>query len=85
MGQGTLLLVIYSAGLAVPFLAAGWSIEYFFRAFSRIKQHFRKLELGAGALLMAVGVLLATDQFARLNSHFAFLARFVSAAERAIQ
>jgi hypothetical protein len=69
----------------VPFLAAGWSIEYFFRAFSRVKLHFRKLELGAGALLMAVGVLLATDQFARLNSQFAFLGRFVAAAERAIQ
>ena len=85
MGQGTLLLAIYSAGLAVPFLAAGWSIEYFFRAFSRVKQHFRKLELASGVLLMAVGVMLATDQFARLNSQFAFLARFVSAAERAIQ
>jgi cytochrome c-type biogenesis protein len=85
VGQGTLLLAIYSAGLAVPFLAAGWSIEYFFRAFSRVKLHFRKLELGAGVLLMAVGVMLVTDQFSRLNSQFAFLGSFVAAAERAIQ
>ncbi len=34
---------------------------------------------------MAVGLLLVTDQFARLNSQFAFLTRFVNAAERAIQ
>lgn len=85
MGQGTMLLAIYSAGLAIPFLAAGWSIDYFFRAFSRIKHHFRKLELASGLLLVAVGMLLATDQFARLNSQFTFLTEFVNAAERAIQ
>jgi cytochrome c-type biogenesis protein len=85
MGQGTALLAIYSAGLAIPFLAAGWSIEYFFRAFSKVKMHFRKLELASGVLLMGVGVMLITDQFTRLNSQFAFLSRFVSAAERVIQ
>jgi cytochrome c-type biogenesis protein len=85
MGQGTALLMIYSLGLAIPFLAAGWSINYFFRVFARVKMHFRKLELASGFLLMAVGVLLVTDQFTRLNSQFAFLARFVNAAERVIQ
>lgn len=85
VGQGTVLLAIYSLGLAIPFLAAGWSIDYFFRFFSRIKLHFRKLELVSGVLLMSVGVLLVTDQFTRLNSQFAFLARFVNAAERVIQ
>jgi len=85
VAQGTMLLAIYSAGLAIPFLAAGWSIDHFFRAFSRIKRHFRKLELGSGLLLVAVGILLVTDQFSRLNSQFTFLTRFVTAAERAIQ
>ncbi|MFP8874656.1 MAG: cytochrome c biogenesis protein CcdA, partial [Myxococcota bacterium] len=36
MLQGTLLLTVYSAGLAIPFLLAGWSIEHFFRAFARM-------------------------------------------------
>jgi cytochrome c-type biogenesis protein len=85
MGQGTLLLAIYSAGLAIPFLAAGWSIEVFFRAFSRVKRHFRKLEVASGLLLMGVGVMLVTDQFARLNSQFTFLTEFVNRAERLIQ
>jgi cytochrome c-type biogenesis protein len=85
VAEGTLLLAVYSAGLAIPFLAAGWSIEYFFRAFARVRQHFRKLELASGLLLMAVGTLLVTGQLASLNSHFAFLTRFVTAAERAIQ
>jgi cytochrome c-type biogenesis protein len=83
--QGALLLTIYSAGLAIPFLIAGWSIEYFFGAFARVKLHFRKLEIVSGAILMGVGVLLVTNQFSTLNSRFAFMAGWVEAAERAIQ
>ena len=83
--QGALLLVIYSAGLAVPFLLAGWSIEYFFGAFQRIKRHFRALEVGSGLVLVGVGVLLVTNQLSRLNSRFAFMNEWISAAEKALQ
>jgi cytochrome c-type biogenesis protein len=83
--EGTALLAIYSAGLGIPFLAAGWSIEFFFRAFSRMKRHFRRLEIGSGIILMAVGGLMATNQFSRLNSQFSFLADFVARAEKALQ
>ncbi len=85
MLQGTLLLTIYSAGLAVPFLAAGWSIEYFFRAFRRIRGHFRAIQVVSGALMMGVGLLLVTEQLDRLNSHFSFMADLVSSAERMLQ
>jgi cytochrome c-type biogenesis protein len=83
--EGAALLTVYSAGLAVPFLLAGWSIEHFFEAFSRIKRHFRKLELASGIILVGVGFLLMTDQLARLNSHFQFMNEWISAAERALQ
>ncbi len=83
--QGAMLLVIYSAGLAVPFLLAGWSIEYFFGAFQRIKRHFRALEVGSGLVLVGVGVLLVTNQLSRLNSRFAFMNEWISAAEQALQ
>jgi cytochrome c-type biogenesis protein len=83
--EGAALLVVYSAGLAVPFLLAGWSIEYFFTAFARIKQHFRKIEVASGVVLMAVGMLLVTDQFTRLNSQFAFLTEWLARAEQALQ
>ncbi len=85
MAQGTLLLAIYSAGLAIPFLLAGWSIEHFFNAFARMKRHVRKVEITAGVMLVCVGTLLLTDQFTRLNSQFAFLSDFVVAAERMLQ
>jgi cytochrome c-type biogenesis protein len=83
--QGVVLLLIYSGGLAVPFLIAGWSIEYFFEAFHRIKHHFRKLEIGSGLVLMAVGFLLVTDQLSVLNSQFSFMGDWINAAEEALQ
>lgn len=85
MLQGVGLLAVYSAGLAVPFLAAGWSIEAFFRGFQRIRLHFRKLEIASGLILVGVGFLLVTDQFSALNRQFSFMAQFINAAERAIQ
>jgi cytochrome c-type biogenesis protein len=83
--QGVLLLTIYSAGLAVPFLIAGWSIERFFQAFARIRLHFRKLEIASGLMLMGVGFLLVTDQLSSLNNRFRFLTDALGAAERALQ
>ncbi len=83
--QGVVLLTIYSAGLAVPFLIAGWSLERFFEAFQRIRHHFRKLEVASGLILMAVGGLLVTDQFSTLNRRFSFMTELLSAAEKALQ
>lgn len=83
--QGIGLLMVYSAGLAVPFLAAGWSIDAFFRAFQRIKSYFRMLEVASGIVLMGVGFLVLTDQLSRLNSKFRFMTEWLTAAERALQ
>ena len=83
--QGTTLLAVYSLGLAVPFLVAGWSIDYFFTAFARLRSHFRKIEIASGAVMMAVGLLLLTGQLTRLNSQFRFLTDFVMRAEQVLQ
>ena len=83
--EGITLLAVYSAGLAVPFLLAGWSIDHFFSAFARIKKHFRALEIGAGIMLIGVGILLATNQLGWFNTHFTFLSDIVVAAEEMLQ
>jgi cytochrome c-type biogenesis protein len=79
--QGMLLLAVYSAGLAVPFLLAGWSVEAFFNAFGRMKRHLRAVEIVAGALLVAVGLLITTNRLTVLNDYFSFLNDFVETAE----
>ncbi len=83
--EGVALLAVYSAGLAIPFLLAGWSIDYFFKAFARIKRHFRKLEIASGLVLVGVGLLLVTNQFTMFNSQFGFMTDFINQAERALQ
>jgi cytochrome c-type biogenesis protein len=83
--HGMGLLLVYSAGLAVPFLIAGWSIERFFTAFARVKRHFRALEVGSGLVLVGVGFLLVINRFTALNGPLAFMNDFISAAERALQ
>ena len=83
--EGITLLAVYSAGLAVPFLLAGWSIDYFFSAFARIKNHFRALEIGSGVMLVGVGVLLLTNRLGWFNAHFTFLTDIVVAAEEMLQ
>jgi len=83
--NGMGLLLVYSAGLAVPFLLAGWSIERFFHAFARVKRHFRALEIGSGLVLMGVGFLLMINRFTALNGPLAFMNDFIASAERALQ
>jgi cytochrome c-type biogenesis protein len=84
VAEGITLLSSYSAGLAIPFLAAGWSLERFFEAFRRIRRHFRTLELASGGLLVLVGLLVLTDQFTRLNRYLAFMNSWVLALEEAL-
>jgi cytochrome c-type biogenesis protein len=82
--EGMLLLAVYSAGLGLPFLLAGWSIEFFFTAFQRVRRHFRRVEIASGTLLVAVGVLVATNRLAVLNDYFLFLSDVVERAEQAL-
>ena len=80
--QGMLLLATYSLGLALPFFLAGWSVELLLASAKRLKRHFRRIEIVSGALLIALGVLVATNRLTALNSYFFFLNDVVEAAER---
>jgi cytochrome c-type biogenesis protein len=80
--QGMSLLAVYSLGLGLPFFLAGWSIELLFESAKRMKPHLRRIEIFAGVLLIALGVLVATNRLTALNSYFSFLNDIVEAAER---
>jgi cytochrome c-type biogenesis protein len=80
-GEGMALLALYSLGLGIPFFIAGWSIEWFFRSLARIKQHFRKIEIGSGLMLVALGVLVMTNRLTALNDYFSFLNSVVETME----
>src|SRR6266508_1019899 len=61
VGQGVRLLAIYSAGLAIPFLLTTLAIDRFFAAFARIRRHYHAIEVVSGALMVAIGVLIFTN------------------------
>lgn len=61
LSRGLLLLGAYSLGLAVPFVIAAVAVEWFLRAFERLRAHMVWVTRLSGALLVIVGVLLITD------------------------
>lgn len=67
VGQGIVLLGVYSAGLGVPFIVAGLSMDAFFRLTGRFKKHFRAVEVASGVLLITVGVLIFTNQLTLIS------------------
>ncbi|PYQ17023.1 MAG: cytochrome C biogenesis protein [Acidobacteria bacterium] len=73
VGQGVGLLAAYSAGLGVPFVAAGLAVNRFFAASGRLKRHMKAVEYVAGALLVGVGLLLLTNRLTTLSGFFSKL------------
>lgn len=82
--QGVGLLTVYSLGLGLPFLLAAWSLERFLTAMSGVRRHLRALEIGAGVLLIVVGMLVVTNQLTRLNAYFGFLEELLVRLEEAL-
>jgi len=61
--EGVELLAVYSLGLGIPFLLTSIAINQFFAATKRIRNHYHAIELVSGGLLVAIGVLIFTNQF----------------------
>lgn len=66
-GKGALLLAVYSAGLGLPFLLAAAAYETAARSFAFFKRHYMALQLGAGTVLVVMGILVVTGELFRLN------------------
>ena len=60
--KGVALLLAYSAGMAVPLLAAAFLTARFFAFMARFKGAMRYVEIAAGVILAAAGVLLFFDK-----------------------
>jgi cytochrome c-type biogenesis protein len=66
--QGVLLLLAYSLGLGVPFVAAGLALNRLTATFAWFKRNYRAISLVSGLLLAAFGVLLLTNRVTRVSS-----------------
>jgi cytochrome c-type biogenesis protein len=65
--RGALLLAVYSAGLAIPFLATALAFSRLASAFAVIKRHYRAIVVVGGVILIVMGVLIVTGEFKQLN------------------
>lgn len=70
LASASALLLVYSMGLAIPFLLTAAAITTALGALNRIKPWLPRIEAGAGAFLVATGIVLATDSFTRVAGFF---------------
>jgi cytochrome c-type biogenesis protein len=67
--RGIILLSVYSLGLGVPFLLTSLMVNQFFKAFAKIRRHYRMIEVTAGVLMVTVGVLIFTNRFTIITQY----------------
>jgi cytochrome c-type biogenesis protein len=67
-----LLLLAYTAGLAVPFLAAAVALPRLRRLLEALRRHHRAVQVASGIFIMAMGVLIYTNAFFQMSSLFQF-------------
>jgi cytochrome c-type biogenesis protein len=65
--RGAVLLAFYSAGLAIPFLLTSLAFGRMTSAFAVVKRHYGVIIGVGGVVLIAMGVLIWTGEFFRLN------------------
>lgn len=70
VGQGAALLLAYSLGLGVPFLATGVAIGQATAFLSRVKRYMGAISVASGALLIVIGVMMLSDTFKLLPQYF---------------
>ena len=77
---GIVLLMLYSAGLGIPFLLAAYAINGFMRFLTKIRNYIRVIEIFTGVLLVIFGILILTNRIQELAfffiKYFPFLTQF---------
>jgi len=65
--HGGLLLAFYSAGLGIPFLVTALAFSRATTAFAALKRHYAAIIATGGVILIAMGVLVYTNELFQLN------------------
>ena len=67
VAEGGVLLAFYALGLGVPFILSALAFSTFAGVFRFFRNHFRAITVVSGVILVAMGVLLYTNELTRLN------------------
>jgi cytochrome c-type biogenesis protein len=67
VAKGAILLLFYSAGLAVPFLLTAVAFTRMTAGFRWLRDHYAVITALSGLVLIAMGLLLLTGELTQLN------------------
>lgn len=71
--SGLWLSTFYAAGLAVPFLITGLSINQFLSFYTKFRRHLHKVEVVSGVILILIGAAVMSNYTTKLSSLLAWL------------
>ena len=71
-GKGILMLLSFSIGLGIPFVASAVLIDQMKKSFDFIKRHYQMINYISGGFLIIVGILMATGRMGYLLSLLTF-------------
>jgi cytochrome c-type biogenesis protein len=76
VGVSMFYLLVYSLGLAVPFLVTAWMLTAATSQLKKLNRYMGLIERVSGAFILIIGVLLVTGKLAEFNS---YVSRFAPA------
>ena len=76
VGQGSLLLALYSAGLGIPFLLTAIGLSRAVPILRWMNRHAHTVEVASGGLLIVIGVMMFMNTFAQLARYFTWIPVF---------
>ncbi|HPQ47696.1 MAG TPA: cytochrome c biogenesis protein CcdA [Clostridia bacterium] len=67
---GGFLMMLYSAGLALPFILISLFAGFFLAKFRKLNRHMNKIRIAGGILIIIMGILLMTDSLNSISGIF---------------
>ncbi len=68
IGTSAMLITAYSLGLGIPFLITALMLDSTQGIFRRLNKHMHKIKLVSGAILVLIGILVASGQLQQLSA-----------------
>lgn len=73
IGKGILLLLIYSLGLAIPFMLTAFAIGNFSKYFKKFSKYLPVVSGVSGVLMIIMGILIFSNNLAVLSRYLNFI------------
>lgn len=73
INKGMLLLIMYSIGLAVPFILTAMVIEEFSEQFKKFSKYLPIISIISGVLMIIMGIMIFTNKLAVLSQYTSFI------------